>query len=140
MRAPIWAYRHRLGWLFGTRLLLLEHTGRISGRARHVVLEVVEHPRPTVYIVASGFGTRAQWYRNIQADPQVRIQIGAGRPVPALARTLTTAESSDAVASYRTLHPGAWKRLKPVFEATLGSRIDDDRPALPLVSLTLHQP
>ena len=73
VRAPIWLYRARLGLLFGTRLLMLEHTGRTSGQQRYVVLEVVDHPWPDRWIVASGFGERAQWVRNIQVDPRVQI-------------------------------------------------------------------
>lgn len=44
MRAPIWLYRARLGFLFGSRMLLLEHTGRRSGARRYVVLEVIDPP------------------------------------------------------------------------------------------------
>lgn len=41
VRAPIWLFRARLGFLLGSRLLMLEHLGRKSGGRRHVVLEVV---------------------------------------------------------------------------------------------------
>ena len=41
VRAPIWLFRVRLGFLFGHRLLMLEHVGRKSGLARYVALEVV---------------------------------------------------------------------------------------------------
>lgn len=52
VRAPIGLYRAHLGFLFGSRLLMLEHTGRKSGTRRYVVLEVVGHPRPGTYVVA----------------------------------------------------------------------------------------
>jgi hypothetical protein len=61
MRAPIWLYQARLGFLFGSRMLLLEHIGRKTGARRYVVLEVVGHARPGTYVVVSGFGDRAQW-------------------------------------------------------------------------------
>ena len=32
-------------------------------------LEVVGRPTPDTLVVASGFGERAQWYRNLQAHP-----------------------------------------------------------------------
>jgi hypothetical protein len=44
VRSPIWAYRAGLGLVFGSRLLMLEHRGRVSGLSRYVVLEVVDHP------------------------------------------------------------------------------------------------
>ena len=55
-RAPIGLYRARLGFLLGSRLLMLEHLGRKSGARRYVVLEVVARPRPGTYVVASAFG------------------------------------------------------------------------------------
>ena len=75
VRAPIWLYRARLGFLSGSRTLMLEHVGRKSGARRFVVLEVVGHPAPDTYVVASGFGERAQWFRNLIANPQVRVSV-----------------------------------------------------------------
>lgn len=46
--------------MFGPRLLMLEHTGRKTGILRYVVLEAVDHPDPGTYVVAAGFGDRAQ--------------------------------------------------------------------------------
>lgn len=60
--APIWLYRARLGFVLGSRTLMLEHVGRKSGAKRYVVLEVVGHPAPDTYVVASGFGEHAQWF------------------------------------------------------------------------------
>ena len=79
VRAPIWLYRLCAGALLGSRVLMLEHIGRTSGRARYVVLEAVGHPAPDSYVVASGFGAKAQWFRNIRANPHVRVW--AGRPL-----------------------------------------------------------
>jgi deazaflavin-dependent oxidoreductase (nitroreductase family) len=62
-RIPIHVYRLRLGWLFGSRLLLLNHIGRVSGKPRRTVLEVAEHVDDGD-VVASGWGPTAAWYRN----------------------------------------------------------------------------
>jgi F420H(2)-dependent quinone reductase len=70
VRAPVWLYRARLGFLLGSRLLMLEHTGRKTGTRRYAVLEIVQCPRPGTYVVASGFGTRAHWFRNVRANPR----------------------------------------------------------------------
>lgn len=135
VRAPIWFYRARLGLLFGSRLLMLEHVGRSSGRRRHMVLEIVARPSDGRYIVVSGFGARAQWYRNVCADPEVRIQLGGHRPVPARATALTAAQSTGLLAEYAAAHPRSWRTLKPVFERTLGAEITDRTAGLPLVAL-----
>jgi len=136
VRAPVWAYRARLGALFGSRLVMLEHTGRTSGRRRFVVLEVVGRPARDTYLVVSGFGSRAQWFRNIQANPQVRLCIRSRRPVPAKARVLTRDQARAALAAYAAARPRAWATLKPALEHTLGAEVGD----LPMVTLDLAPP
>ncbi len=136
-RAPIWVYRARLGAFFGSRMLMLEHTGRRTGAPRYVVLEVIDHPGPGSYIVASGFGTRAQWFKNIQASPKVKISVAGRRSVPAVARHLTTAEADAALQSYIARHPGAWSALKPAIEGALGQPISEHDTALPMVEFSL---
>lgn len=137
VRAPVGLYRARLGFLFGSRLLMLEHTGRKSGARRHVVLEVVDRPRPGTYVVVSGFGARAQWFRNVRANPHVRVYAGGHRPAPATARLLTSDEATAALTAYAASHPRAWAALKPVLEATLGARISDQETSLPVIALEL---
>jgi deazaflavin-dependent oxidoreductase (nitroreductase family) len=131
-RAPIWLFRARLGFLLGSRLLMLEHTGRKTGARRYVALEVVTR-MPGRYVVASGFGTRAQWFRNVRASPQVRIWVGGHTAAPATARLLTPAEAKEAIADYAAKHPRAWATLAPVFAETLGAPVQE----LPLVALDL---
>ena len=110
-RAPIWMYRLHLGWLLGHRLLLLTHTGRVSGQRRQVVLEAVgyESAKDIVY-VASGFGTRAQWYRNIRIHPNVTVHVGR-RSAPAIATPLPPDESGRAMVKYARRHPHLARRL-----------------------------
>jgi hypothetical protein len=55
-RAPITLYRRGLGWVFGPRVLMLEHTEHRSGQARFVCLEVVDRPAPECVVIVSGFG------------------------------------------------------------------------------------
>jgi deazaflavin-dependent oxidoreductase (nitroreductase family) len=136
VRAPVWIYRARLGFLFGSRLLMLEHTGRKTGAPRYVVLEVVDTPAPNVRIVASGFGEKAQWLRNVRANPRVRLFISGHRPVLAVARELDEAERHVALLAYAKRHPRAWERLRPVLESTLGTPLDTSGTALPMVALT----
>ena len=137
-RAPIWLYRAHLGGLLGSRLLMLEHRGRITGQPRRVVLEVVDHPTPQRYVVASGFGSRAQWFQNVRAQPDVRIWVGRHARIRCRARVLTKSEAAQALAPYVARHGGAWSSMRPVLEATLGAPIDVESPALPLVAFDLQ--
>lgn len=137
MRAPIWIYKARAGALFGSRILLLEHIGRKSGAPRYAVLEVVDHPSADTYLIASGFGRKAQWFRNIQANPRVRVYAGSRAPRPATARVLDQDEADRTMTAYRTHHPKTWERMRPVLEETLGAPITDSNTPLPLVELKL---
>lgn len=137
VRAPIWLYRARLGALFGSRLLMLEHVGRRSGRHRYVVLEVVDHPVADTYIVVSGFGVRAQWFRNLEANGQARVYIASRKPARARACHLDADAATASLGRYAGAHPHAWARLRPVLEQTLGTRIDEHGTELPMVALEL---
>jgi deazaflavin-dependent oxidoreductase (nitroreductase family) len=137
MRAPTWIYKAGAGALFGSRILMLEHIGRKSGAPRYAVLEVADHPEPDTYVVASGFGRKAQWFRNIQANPRVRVYVGSHAPRRATARVLDQQETDRTLAAYRRRHPRAWEQFKPVLEDTLGERITDTDAPLPMVELRL---
>lgn len=137
MRAPTWIYKARAGALFGSRIMMLEHIGRKSGAPRYAVLEVLDHPAPDIYVIASGFGRKAQWFRNIQANPRVRVYAGSHAPRRATARVLGQQEADSTLAAYRSQHPRAWEQFRPILEDTLGEPITDTDSPLPLVELRL---
>ncbi|WP_395297694.1 nitroreductase family deazaflavin-dependent oxidoreductase [Kitasatospora hibisci] len=111
LRAPIHLYRWRLGWLLGSRFLLLTHIGRTSGAHRRVVLEVTgRDPLSGGYLVASGFGPSSQWYRNIAHTPEVTVQIGR-HAFTATAHPLNPTGSGLALARYAEQHPRAARSL-----------------------------
>ncbi|MEU4342497.1 nitroreductase family deazaflavin-dependent oxidoreductase [Nocardia sp. NPDC023852] len=134
VRAPIGVFRARLGFLFGGRLLLLEHTGRSSGRPRYVVLETVARPSRDRVVIASGFGKQAQWFRNLVADARCWVSIGSRHRVSAVARVLTLDESATVLDGYRREHPKAYRKLGGLIEEATGSDIDQ----VSLVELTLR--
>ena len=110
-RAPIWFYRMRMGGLFGERMLLLNHIGRKSGQVRQNVLEVVRHDKQAdAYIVASGFGKNADWYKNVAVHPDVKIQVGR-RHVSARAERLPVERAIEEILDYKFRHPAALKTL-----------------------------
>lgn len=109
-----------LGFLFGTRLLMLEHVGRSRGQPRGVVLEVVDRQRDAI-VVAAGFGEQAH--------------VSLGLRVPVTAARLTEPEAAEALRHYASRRPRSWAKLKPVFERTLEAPIDETG-TLPLVRLT----
>ena len=108
-RLPVYLYRLDLGWLFGHRLLMLTHRGRKSGLLRQTVLEVISYdPATGECVVVSGWGGKAQWYRNIAESPALEIKTGRERYVPSQ-RFLTTGEGYAVLVSYERKHPYALK-------------------------------
>lgn len=106
-RLPTGLYRVGLGGLLGSRFLLIEHRGRRSGLTRRTVVEVVRHdPDADAWIVASGWGERAQWFRNLQADPRARVTHGRRR-CGAAARPLSPSEAEREMLDYGHRNPRA---------------------------------
>jgi deazaflavin-dependent oxidoreductase (nitroreductase family) len=107
-RIPIHLYRLRLGWLFGSRLLLLNHIGRVSGKPRQTILEVAEHDGDGC-VVASGWGPTAAWYRNIVHTPDVTIQVGTRTiPVTASNPSIDTPSTPGAPLFALTFSQASW--------------------------------
>ena len=112
-RAPIYLYRLGLGWLFGRRILLLNHIGRVSRKQRQVILEVVEHdPTNGSFVVASGWGPTAAWYRKILHTPEVSVQVGR-HTIPMTVVPLTAEEGAEIFSRYASRHRAAATYLLP---------------------------
>lgn len=114
VRAPIGLFRAGLGFLLGPRFLMLQHRGRLSGEARYVMLEVTDRPAPDRILVVSGMGPKAQWYRNVLAEPRVLVSTGFRRSVRATAHALPPDEAAAVLDRYAREHAGPWAALRPV--------------------------
>lgn len=122
LRAPIWFYRLGLGRLLGNRFVLLTHRGRSSKEARQAVLEVMDTNSATgAVLVASGFGDRSQWFRNILAQPRVLFQVGGERR-RGTATPLSPQESGRALAHHARKNPETVAALM----RSLGHDVDGD--------------
>ena len=79
-RLPIFVYRIGLGRLMGSRFLLLEHTGRKSGKVRRNVLEVVRRDDAArMFYIVSAWGEKSDWLRNVRANAAVTINVAGTR-------------------------------------------------------------
>ena len=113
LRLPIWLYRLGLSWLLGHRFLLLVHRGRRTGRVRETVLEVVRYdPATRESIVAAAWGNQADWYRNIQAQPALRVRTGGVRYTPSQ-RFLSPDEVYATLRTYERRYPVAARVIGP---------------------------
>lgn len=138
-RAPIPMFKAGLGPLFAGRFLLLEHIGRRSGEPRHVVLEVIDRPARGTYRVVSGFGRSSQWFRNIEANPNVRITVGTKRRRPATASILPSSQSTTVLDRYAIQHPATWDNLSSVLDrhVTPGT---EGYSSIPVIDLVVCSP
>ena len=110
-RIPILFYKLGLGWMLGSRFLLLTHTGRKTGKVRQNVLEIIHHSSENhSYYVVSGFGTRSHWYQNIKQDPRVRIQVGSNC-MAADSQRLEPDEAENIFLSYTQNNPQSIRGL-----------------------------
>ncbi len=110
-RLPILLYKAHLGWLVGRRFLLLTHTGHKSGLPRQTVLEVVDYKQANdVFIVASGWGNKSDWYQNILKTPDVVVNF-AGRQSERSAVIMSQTQAAQALFEYSQKHPRAYRIL-----------------------------
>jgi deazaflavin-dependent oxidoreductase (nitroreductase family) len=120
----------------------IEHTGRVTGRARNVVLEVVDADKPAgIFYVVAAWGEKADWFRNIKANPQVTYQVGRKR-YRGVAVPLSREDADRVFLKYGKAHP----RLLQELMQFVGYRIERDETAylelagyLPVVRLSPRQ-
>lgn len=124
-RANVWAYRlsgGRLGGRFrgGAPVLLLTTVGRRSGARRTAPLLYLPDGDNLVVVASKGgMSHHPLWYKNLEANPRVEVEVGNQRR-PMLARRATPAERTalwpKLVAMYRdyAAYQARTKRQIPV--------------------------
>jgi deazaflavin-dependent oxidoreductase (nitroreductase family) len=90
----------------GTEVLILTTTGRTSGEPRSTPLIYREHNGAYLVVASHGGADIApNWYRNLRADPHVKVQVLADR-FDAVARDATPEEK-----------PALWRKMAEVWPA-----------------------
>jgi len=108
----------------GVRTLLLTTRGRRSGTARRTALIYGEHDGDLVVVASYGGAPQhPDWYVNLEADPEVVIQVG-DRVMPARARTAEPEE-----------RPELWRLMASIWPAYDDYQAKTDR-EIPLVRIT----
>lgn len=100
-RLPILFYRLGLGWLIGRLFMVLTTTGRKSGQPRRTAIEF-HTVGDRKYVFAAW--SQADWYRNLQGDPQVRVQTWRGAEA-ARARRVTEDEELHRLFGFASRNP-----------------------------------
>jgi deazaflavin-dependent oxidoreductase (nitroreductase family) len=94
-------YASGRGWIVGKFILLLTHTGRKSGA--HYATPLQYEKIGSAYCVGVGRGPKADWFRNLQADPHVHVQVGRYE-FDSLAEPVTDPERVAEFLAYRLKH------------------------------------
>jgi deazaflavin-dependent oxidoreductase (nitroreductase family) len=89
---------------------LLETTGRQSGQPQFT--PICDGLEGNTFWLVSQRGREADWVRNIEVDPRVRVQLRSRRPPTWRSGTAHIAEDDDAPARSRMLSRGRpWRQL-----------------------------
>jgi len=86
-KMPLLVFRMGLGWMLPPSFVVLTTYGRKSGLPRSTMVEHFDIDG-TLYI-ASGWGTKAHWYRNLQANPSVTVQNMYGKIIHCHGKRIT---------------------------------------------------
>jgi deazaflavin-dependent oxidoreductase (nitroreductase family) len=89
------------GWIVGWLILLLRHTGRKSGKQYATPLQYEKIDG--AYYIGAARGVKADWFRNIQANPEVQVSVGR-KNFKAMAEPVTNAEKVADFLTYRLKH------------------------------------
>ncbi|MCZ6806509.1 MAG: nitroreductase family deazaflavin-dependent oxidoreductase [Deltaproteobacteria bacterium] len=125
-RMPVYFFRAGLGFLFGSRIIMLEHTGRKSGLARYSCVEVVDRDEGDVLFIVSGYGENSQWYRNLLAHPRVHIRVGRRRRA-VVADMLSPTAGGDVMIDYARRYPKIAPKLMKLCAAHMDGTEADYR-------------
>lgn len=119
-RVPVYFFCAGLGFLFGDRIILLEHVGRKSGLKRYSCVEVVDRDaKGATLTIVSGYGEHAQWYQNLRAHPDIDIRTARGRH-SVHAKSLSPEEGADVMTDYARRYP----KIAPKLMKLCGAHID----------------
>jgi deazaflavin-dependent oxidoreductase (nitroreductase family) len=111
LRLPIWFYHAHLGWVLGTRFVLITHIGRKSGLPRQTVLEIVRYDRATgACVVASGWGVKSDWLKNVTVNPEIVYQV-QNRCRTGIAKRLSPDDGAQELLEYARHYRLAFREL-----------------------------
>jgi deazaflavin-dependent oxidoreductase (nitroreductase family) len=105
-KLPIVLYDLGLSSGMSDQVLLLTTTGRKTGKPRRTPLGYTYDPELDANVVVAGWEGNTDWYRNLEANPQVEVQIGRTR-FASTAQMLSRSERMRLLQRYVELNPFA---------------------------------
>ncbi len=116
---------------------MIDHVGRKSGKPHQTVVEVVDHDRADdTYIVASGWGRKANWYQNLTAHPETTIHVGS-RTLAVRAETLPPPQAAQRLIAYREHHRFAARELSSMMGIDIATSSPEELEQLTAAALPI---
>ncbi len=119
-KVPVWMYKARLGFVFFGRLIAIVHRGRKSGSRYVSGLELLDRRDGELFVFAV-WGTKSDWYRNIEANGVDELWDGTKR-TGASFRVVASDEAFGILSKYEKAHKRLvrffWPRLYPGYDFT----------------------
>ena len=104
-RLPLKAYEHDAGRVMGRTFVAFTHVGRRTGQPHKTVAMVLRYDGTTGEVVVCAAWVRhTDWYRNLQVQPAVLVQLG-GQTFAPEQRFLTEDEAFHVGLQFRRDHP-----------------------------------
>jgi deazaflavin-dependent oxidoreductase (nitroreductase family) len=138
-KMPVFFNRIGLRFLIPKHVLIITTTGRVSGKLRQTAVEFWHDPETGCYQIMSGWAGKTDWYRNLQANPHITVQVGKKcfstqvEPVPQEKVTQTLIEVTRA-------NPGSLKIWSRWVGHTLDGSEDSLRKAAPYFPMLILRP
>jgi len=135
LKFPVYLHKIGLGgWerLIGAEWMLITTVGRKSGKLRDTMVDVMDYNKATdTYYIEAAYGSRADWFRNIQANPRFEAKVGR-RKFHATASPLESTDAGELMVQFYRAKPAYTRSVMAMvgmkFEGedelrTLGSKL-----------------
>jgi deazaflavin-dependent oxidoreductase (nitroreductase family) len=107
-KIPVWFHKMGFGgWerLMGAQWMLITTTGRKTGKRRDAMVDVMDYDKATdTYYIEAAYGSRADWFRNIQANPRFEAKVGR-RKFHATASPLANEDAGEMMVRFYRAKP-----------------------------------
>ena len=140
-KVPVWLHKMGLGgWerLIGAQWMFITTKGRKTGKPRNSMVDVMDYDKATdTYYIEAAYGTRADWYRNIQASPNFEARVGR-RKFLARAEALSNENTADTLVRFYREKPAYTRSVMAMVGIKFNGEEDLRALAPKLMLLAVH--
>ena len=130
-KIPVWV--HKLGFggwerIIGAQWMLISAVGRKSGKPRETMVDVMDYDAASdTYYIEAAYGSRADWVKNIEANPRFHAQVGR-RKFYALLSALSNENAGELMVKFYRAKPAYTRSVMAMVGMTFTN--EDDLRAL----------